>query len=68
MTYQFSMPTYVISAKHFLEIDNWLTNLDDPDPKNGDQVVDTGVGIYHFVVKSEYEDVPIKELLEPRKD
>ena len=50
------------------EIDNWLTNLDDPDPKRGDQVVDTGVGIYHFVVKSEYEDVPIKELLEPRKD
>ena len=50
------------------EIDNWLTNLEDPDPKRGDAVVDTGVGIYHFVVKSEYEDVPIKELLEPRKD
>lgn len=31
------------------EIDNWLSQLDKPDPLNGDPVVGTGVGIYHFV-------------------
>jgi hypothetical protein len=31
------------------EIDNWLSQLDKPDPLNGDAVVGTGVGIYHFV-------------------
>lgn len=48
------------------EIDNWLTNLEPPDERKGDSVVQTGVGIYHFVVKDDLEDIPIKELLESR--
>jgi hypothetical protein len=31
------------------EIDNWLSQLDKPDPSSGDAVVGTGVGIYQFV-------------------
>lgn len=50
------------------EIDNWLTNLDPPDPKKGDKVVNTGVGIYHFVVADDANEVPLKDLLEARKD
>ena len=50
------------------EIDNWLTNLDEPDPSKGDKVVETGVGIYHFVVRNEDGDVPIKQLLEQKKN
>lgn len=48
------------------EIDNWLTNLEPPDEKRGDSVVETGVGIYHFVVKEDLSEVPLKELLESR--
>ena len=50
------------------EIDNWLTNLDPPDPKKGDKVVNTGVGIYHFVVADDANEIPLKELLDARKD
>lgn len=50
------------------EIDNWLTNLEAPDPKRGDTVVETGVGIYHFVVKDDLTEIPIKELLESRSN
>lgn len=50
------------------EIDNWLTNLEDPDPNKGDSIIETGVGIYHFVVTSEKEEVPVKDLLETKKD
>lgn len=47
------------------DIDNWLTKLDQPEKQ--DDVVQTGVGIYHFVVEDdEYEDKNIKELLEDR--
>ena len=46
------------------EIDNWLTKLDSPDPKRGDNVIRTGVGIYHFVVQEEFEDQDITDLLE----
>jgi len=49
------------------EIDNWLTKLDDPDPEKGEKAIETGVGIYHFVVKEEDDDLPVKELLEIRK-
>ena len=31
------------------EIDNWLTKLPKPDPKKGDEVVRTGVGVYHYM-------------------
>lgn len=47
------------------DIDNWLTKLDQP--QKHDDIVQTGVGIYHFVVEDdEYEDKNIKELLEER--
>lgn len=48
------------------EIDNWLANLEEPDPKRGDTVVQTGVGIYHFVVREETEEASIQELLDSR--
>lgn len=48
------------------EIDNWITNLDEPDPNKGDVAVQTGVGIYHFVVKDETNVPSIQELLEAR--
>ena len=31
------------------EIDNWLTGLPKPDPKAGDEVVHTGIGVYHYM-------------------
>lgn len=47
------------------DIDNWLTKLEQPTKK--DEVIQTGVGIYHFVVEDdEYEDKKIKDLLEER--
>jgi hypothetical protein len=47
------------------DIDNWLTKLERPSKK--DNVVQTGVGIYHFVVEEDdYDDKNIKELLEER--
>lgn len=50
------------------EIDNWLTNLADPDPEKGEKVVDSGVGIYHFVVRDDQKEVPLNKLLESRKN
>lgn len=50
------------------DIDNWLTKLDEPNSKKGDRVVHTGVGIYHFVVDDEFEQKPLKELLEGRSE
>lgn len=48
------------------EIDNWLSKLDPPDPKAGDKIIQTGVGIFHFVVDADEEQKPIKDLLEDR--
>lgn len=48
------------------DIDNWLTKLEKPDPSKGDKPIQTGVGIYHFVVKDEFEKKQIKDLLETR--
>lgn len=31
------------------ELDNWLTNMPVPDPANGDEVIHTGVGVYHYM-------------------
>jgi len=50
------------------EIDNWLSKFDAPDPKKGDEVIQTGVGIYHFVVDAQFEQKQIKELLEDRSE
>jgi len=48
------------------EIDNWLANLEEPDPNRGDVVIQTGVGIYHFVVRSDAEELSVQQLLESR--
>jgi hypothetical protein len=49
------------------DIDNWLTKLEKPN-KN-DTTIQTGVGIYHFVVEDdEYDEKNIKELLEERSN
>jgi hypothetical protein len=48
------------------EIDNWLSKFDPPDPKKGDKVLQTGVGIYHFVVDEQDQVRKIKDLLEDR--
>jgi len=49
------------------DIDNWLTKLERPN-KN-DATIQTGVGIYHFVVEDdEYDEKNIKELLEERSN
>ena len=50
------------------DLDNWLNKLDQPDRKKGEVAVQTGVGIYHFVVKDELDEVSIKELLESRSE
>jgi len=48
------------------EIDNWLSKFEPPDPKKGDKVIQTGVGIYHYVVDDSLADLKINELLQER--
>jgi len=48
------------------EIDNWLSKLDPPDGDDPEEVVSTGLGIYHYVVRDEDEERDIKELLDDR--
>lgn len=56
-----------VGQKFLEDIDNWLTKLERPG-KN-EEVIKTGVGIYHFVVQDEeYEGKNIKELLEERTE
>jgi hypothetical protein len=31
------------------DIDNWLTQLEKPDPNTDDKIINTGLGIYHYV-------------------
>jgi len=50
------------------DIDNWLTKLDQPNTEKGERAIQTGVGIYHFVVKDEFEQKPLKELLESKSE
>jgi len=45
------------------ELDNWLTNLPVPDPEKGDEVVHTGVGMYHYMTHVA-DDRSLKEVLE----
>ncbi len=47
------------------EIDNWLSKLEPPDESAPDETVNTGLGIYHYVVREE-NDKDIKELLDDR--
>ena len=44
------------------EIDNWLTGLPKPNPKAGDEVVHTGIGVYHYL-SEKADDRSFKEVL-----
>lgn len=44
------------------EIDNWLTKLPKPNPNMGDEIVRTGVGVYHYVTE-ESDERSFKNLL-----
>jgi hypothetical protein len=44
------------------ELDNWLTNLPVPDKKKGDEVIHTGVGIYHYMT-NESDDRNLRTVL-----
>jgi hypothetical protein len=50
------------------EIDNWLSNLDAPDENEPERIVNSGVGIYHYVVREEVEANQISDLLEDRSE
>ncbi len=51
------MKAYIKERAQLLleEIDNWLSQLDPPE-KDGDSVINTGVGIYHFVDEHDSSD------------
>jgi len=49
------------------EIDNWLSKLDAPAEEDSSETVDTGVGIYHYVVTKEDELERIQDLLDERR-
>jgi hypothetical protein len=48
------------------EIDNWLSKRERPDPKRGDKVVKTGVGIFHFISDENDELKDLRDLLADR--
>jgi uncharacterized protein DUF6502 len=48
------------------EIDNWLSKQQTPDKSKGEEAVQTGVGVFHYVTATDTEIKNIKELLEER--
>jgi len=48
------------------EIDNWLSKQQAPDKTRGDDIVQTGVGVFHYITKDDTDIKNIKELLEER--
>ncbi len=48
------------------EIDNWLSKLEPPDASRNEESMQTGVGIFHFVVEPDSKKKSLKELLEDR--
>jgi len=48
------------------EIDNWLSKQKSPNKAKGDEAIQTGVGIFHYVTTADTEIKNIKELLEER--
>ena len=44
------------------EIDNWLAGLPKPDPEKGDDVIHTGIGIYHYM-SHEQDERSFKNIL-----
>jgi hypothetical protein len=45
------------------ELDNWLAKLPIPDPTKGDEVMHTGVGVYHYMT-NEADDRNLRTVLE----
>jgi len=48
------------------EIDNWLSQLEKPNRSAGDHVINTGIGIYHYVEQPNDDDTAIDHS-DPRK-
>ena len=48
------------------EIDNWLSKRKRPDPKRGDKVIQTGVGIFHIISDEEVGSKDLRDLLADR--
>lgn len=46
------------------EIDNWLTGLPKPDPNSGDEIIHTGVGVFHYLSEGSEEQSFKEALLE----
>lgn len=49
------------------DIDNWIAQQKKPDEQKGEVVVQTGIGIYHYVVQEDDEPKSLKSLLEESK-
>lgn len=45
------------------ELDNWLAKLPIPDTSKGDEILHTGVGVYHYMTH-EYDDRNLRTVLE----
>jgi len=45
------------------ELDNWLANLPIPDAKKGDEIMHTGVGVYHYMT-NEADDRNLRTVLQ----
>lgn len=49
------------------DLDNWMAQQKSPNREKGDVVVQTGIGIYHYVVREDDEPKSLKRLLEASK-
>ena len=48
------------------DIDNWLSKLDAPEADDKTASLNSGVGIYHYVVRKEDDMERLQDLLEDR--
>jgi len=48
------------------ELDNWLSKLEPPNKERGEEEIQTGVGIFHFVVDDDEDEQTISEMLDDR--
>ena len=49
-----------------MKLTTGLSNLDTPDENEAENIVNSGVGIYHYVVREEVEANQITDLLDDR--
>ena len=50
------------------DIDNWMAKQKKPNPAAGDTVVNTGIGIYHYVVDENDEPKALKQVLQEERN